>query len=150
MAALSAKYATDSERVREFTFEAGQPTPETPSPMTKEETKFIAKMVLDETLELMATHWGPSEAKGILTQMIAQSEDLPQEEYSEETQAERDIHQCADQADALVDIYYYSQNAACKKGMNLSSVFNLVHNANMRSAILPLDISSGENQTARF
>lgn len=131
MAALSAKYATDSERVREFTFEAGQPTPETPSPMTKEETKFIAKMVLDETLELMATHWGPSEAKGILTQMIAQSEDLPQEEYSEETQAERDIHQCADQADALVDIYYYSQNAACKKGMNLSSVFNLVHNANM-------------------
>ena len=34
-------------------------------------------------------------------------------------------------ADALVDIYYYSQNAACKKGMNLSSVFTMVHAANM-------------------
>ena len=95
------------------------------------QTKFIAKMVLDETMELMATHWGPAEAKAILKQFIDESEDLPQEEYTQETQAERDIHQCADQADALVDIYYYSQNAACKKGMNLSSVFNLVHSANM-------------------
>ena len=88
-------------------------------------------MILDETMELMATHWGPQEAKNILKGFIDQSEDLPKEVYSQETQEDRDIHQCADQADALVDIYYYSQNAACKKGMNLSSVFNLVHAANM-------------------
>jgi len=36
----------------------------------------------------------------------------------------------ADQ-DALVDVYYYMLNAACKKGVNLSSVFGTVHAANM-------------------
>ena len=90
----------------------------------------IAKMILDETMELMATHWSPAEAKALLKGFIDSSKDLPKEEYDGD-QANQDIHKCADQADALVDIYYYSQNAACKKGMNLSSVFNLVHTANM-------------------
>ena len=31
----------------------------------------------------------------------------------------------------MVDIYYYSLNAACKKGMNMSAVFDIVHEANM-------------------
>ena len=35
------------------------------------------------------------------------------------------------QADALVDVYYYSLNAAAKKGVNLSSIFSIVHAANM-------------------
>lgn len=35
------------------------------------------------------------------------------------------------QADALVDVYYYSLNAAAKKGVNLSSIFSIVHSANM-------------------
>ena len=87
-------------------------------------------MILDETMELMATHWSPAEAKALLKGFIDSSKDLPKEEYDGD-QANQDIHKCADQADALVDIYYYSQNAACKKGMNLSSVFNLVHTANM-------------------
>ena len=30
-----------------------------------------------------------------------------------------------------MDIWYYSLNAACKKGINLSSIFELVHAANM-------------------
>jgi hypothetical protein len=37
----------------------------------------------------------------------------------------------AEQADALVDIYYYSLNCASKKGVNLSSIFGIVHAANM-------------------
>jgi len=41
------------------------------------------------------------------------------------------LHMAADQTDALVDVYYYSQNAACKKGMNMSAVFEMVHAANM-------------------
>jgi predicted HAD superfamily Cof-like phosphohydrolase len=98
--------------------------------MDKSETKFISKMILDEVMELMATHWGPEESKALLKGFIDGSEDLPQEEYTGDD-ANKAIHQCADQADALVDVYYYSQNAACKVGVNLSSVFRLVHGANM-------------------
>lgn len=36
-----------------------------------------------------------------------------------------------EQGDALVDSYYYSLNAAAKKGINLSKIFYLVHKANM-------------------
>jgi predicted HAD superfamily Cof-like phosphohydrolase len=35
------------------------------------------------------------------------------------------------QADALVDVYYYSLNAAAKNGFNISAVFGIVHAANM-------------------
>ena len=37
----------------------------------------------------------------------------------------------AEQADALIDCYYYSLNAAAKKGVNLSKIFQVVHKANM-------------------
>ena len=167
MGSLSTKPAagqTDAEAVREFTQEAGQPTPDRPVPMTTDEVKFISKMILDETMELLATVMGPAESKSTLKAMIDVSEDLPKEKYDQATEAERDIHKCADQADALVDarrpaclssdasrakppvvvstrrakplfarfqVYYYSLNAAAKKGMNLSAVFGVVHGANM-------------------
>ena len=37
----------------------------------------------------------------------------------------------ANQHDAFVDIYYYSLNCSAKNGVNLSSIFKLVHDANM-------------------
>merc|ERR1719336_2468089 len=37
----------------------------------------------------------------------------------------------SEQGDALDDIWYYSLNAACKKGVNLCSIFDVVHAANM-------------------
>jgi predicted HAD superfamily Cof-like phosphohydrolase len=64
--------------------------------------------------------------------MINSSKDIPKEDFSAQpTQELQDLHMAAAQADALVDVYYYSQNAACKKGMNISAVFNMVHGANM-------------------
>mmetsp|Transcript_28935 Transcript_28935/g.93591 ORF Transcript_28935/g.93591 Transcript_28935/m.93591 type:complete len:197 (+) Transcript_28935:93-683(+) len=133
MGSMSTKpeHQTDAEAVREFTMEAGQPTPDRPIPMTTDEVKFISKMILDETMELLATVMSPAESKSTLKAMIDVSEDLPKEKYDQATEAERDIHKCADQADALVDVYYYSLNAAAKKGMNLSAVFGVVHGANM-------------------
>ena len=44
---------TDSEHVREFTGEAGQPIPKKPSAMTQTETKFISKMILDEVVSFL-------------------------------------------------------------------------------------------------
>ena len=98
--------------------------------MNKEELKFISKMILDEVMELLATAHPAQDAKNLLKSLIDESEDLPQEQYSGSEQ-EQTIGRCADQADAMVDVYYYMLNAAAKKGMNLSSVFRIVHGANM-------------------
>merc|ERR1719359_1138763 len=118
---------SDSAMVREFTQGAGQPTPERPRAMTKDEVFFLAKMMLDEIMEFTATVAGPAESKAALKGFIDASKDIPQETY----ESENDVAKIADQADALCDSYYYSLNAACKAGMNLSSVFQAVHAANM-------------------
>jgi predicted HAD superfamily Cof-like phosphohydrolase len=118
--------------VREFTSGAGQACPNTPIPMDDTETDFITKMILDEVMELMATRYGPAEAKQKMIDMITQSKDIPKEDFSAQPTKElQDLHMCAAQVDALVDVYYYSQNAACKKGFNMSAVFDIVHGANM-------------------
>merc|ERR1711879_548612 len=41
------------------------------------------------------------------------------------------VQQVAAQADALVDIEYYMLNCAAKHGFNMSSIFGVVHAANM-------------------
>ncbi|KAH9257010.1 hypothetical protein BASA81_004831 [Batrachochytrium salamandrivorans] len=118
-----------ASRVREFTLGAGQPSPDTPQVMTKEEVLFISKMILDEVMELVATVAPAEEAKRELVEMIAQSKDIPLTKYADNEQGR--ISQIADQQDALVDIEYYMLNCACKKGVNLSSLFGVVHEANM-------------------
>ena len=122
---------SDAEHVREFTAGAGQPVPDRPSPMTDEETKFITKMIIDETLELLATIMPPAAAKETMKAMVDVAKDVPQERYEHADEQRNAMDKAAAQADALVDIYYYSQNAACKKGINLSAIFGLVHAANM-------------------
>jgi len=118
-----------SSQVREFTVGAGQTCPDRPEVMDKKEVDFISKMILDEVMELLATVYTPEEAKATLKSMIDTSKDIPKTNYPE-TEAGR-IQQIADQADALVDIEYYMLNCACKKGVNLSSLFGVVHAANM-------------------
>jgi predicted HAD superfamily Cof-like phosphohydrolase len=118
---------SNSDDVREFTSGAGQPTPDYPCVMENADVIFLTKMILDETMELMATILPPKESKNIMKKLIDESKDIPQEKYEEGEEYKK----IADQADALVDIYYYSLNAACKKGINLSSIFNVVHSANM-------------------
>jgi len=112
--------------VRQFTRACGQPTPNTPQLMNRAEVEFITKMVLDELLELNATVMSPQEAKQGILNMLKVAKDCPQMRTTNMAEV------VAEQADALVDIWYYSLNCAAKKGMNLSSVFDLVHAANMR------------------
>ena len=73
----------------------------------------------------------PAEAKEKLKGFIDSSKDLPKEDFSKLSDELKPLHMAAAQTDALVDVYYYSQNAACKKGMNMSAVFDMVHAANM-------------------
>ena len=118
-----------ASHVREFTLGAGQPSPDHPEVMTRQEVEFISKMILDEVMELMATVADPKDAKETLKSFIDTSKDIPLTKYSD-TEAGR-ISKIADQADALVDIEYYMLNCACKKGVNMSSLFGVVHAANM-------------------
>jgi len=114
----------DAHHVREFTIGAGQGSPDVPSVMSEEEVKFITKMIVDEVLELFATVHDATNAKNVLKGFVDASKDIPKIDAPE-------VDIIAEQADAFVDIYYYCLNAAAKKGVNLSAIFDVVHAANM-------------------
>merc|ERR1719402_2158140 len=84
--------------------------------MTKDEVKFI---------ELFATVMDPQEAKEVLADTVKKAESVDRIDPKDQNEV------VAEQADALVDIWYYSLNAAAKKGVNLSSLFDIVQAANM-------------------
>merc|ERR1719461_1888245 len=114
-----------AQAVRNFTRACAQPTPNRPELMNVNEVDFLTKMLLDEVLELQATVRPPAQAKQVMNQMLMQAKDCQQIITNDKNQL------MGEQADAMVDMWYYSLNAAAKKGMNLSKVFNLVHSANM-------------------
>jgi len=112
--------------VRNFTMACGHSTPSMPQFMNRFEVEFITKMVLDELLELNATVMNPQETKRSILNMLQVAKELPQ------VRAQNQAEIIAKQSRALVDIWYGSLECATKKGINLSSVFDLVHEANMR------------------
>jgi len=116
---------SNSEAVHQFTVETGSKCPNEPQKMSRNEITFITKMIIDELLELLATDMNPEEAKSLMSNLVQKAKNVDQIDPSDEKNV------IAEQADAFVDIWYYSLNAACKKGMNLSKVFNIVHQANM-------------------
>lgn len=115
---------SDAHLVKDFTTASGFLVPHVPKLMTKQEVHFLVKMMLDEIMELYATVDDPANAKADMVKLIMDSKDIPKVHGSE-------LELIAEQADALVDCYYYSLNASAKHGVNISSVFRLVHNANM-------------------
>jgi len=118
---------SDAEKVREFTFEAGQPVPDKPQLMGIKEIHFITKMILDELLELYSTVMAPQNAKAAMIEMVKVAKNVPKMNVHPNKTHEL----IAEQGDAFVDIWYYSLNCSAQKGVNLSSIFNVVHNANM-------------------
>lgn len=119
------KKMSDAELVREFTKESGIPVPNEPCVMNKEEVFFLMNMMLDEIMELGATVAEPQEVKFNMIKMITHSKDLPRITNVSKEEL------IGEQGDALVDCYYYSLNAAAKKGINMSKIFQIVHKANM-------------------
>lgn len=115
---------SDASLVNEFTKASGFDVPDKPVVMSRENVHFITKMIIDELTELMATVDEPKDYVDIMTKMVKDAKPVTRN-YDEEHK------KIADQADALVDIYYYSLNSASKHGVNLSKIFQLVHQANM-------------------
>jgi predicted HAD superfamily Cof-like phosphohydrolase len=117
---------SDYDKVRDFTIQAGQQVTDAPTPMNKEETVFLLRMALSELQELALT----------VTDNVEESVDLLREcvnsidrSHHEKLTTEDEI--IAAQADSIVDLWYYGLNAFAKKSVNLSEIFDTVHNANM-------------------
>lgn len=124
MLKIGSEKMSDAEHVRQFTKESGTSVPNEPQLMSKDEVFFLIKMMLDEIMELGATVAEPHEVKYNMIKMITDSKDISRSEGPTD-------QLIGEQGDALVDSYYYSLNAAAKKGINLSKIFELVHKSNM-------------------
>jgi len=116
---------SESDLVKEFTIAANQEVCKVPTIMTKDEVTFICKMIIDEMLELCSTVSSSNEAKEMLKNCIDEAKEINLFKGN----CEEDL--IAEQQDAFVDIIYYIQNASVKKGVDLSSIFKVVHQANM-------------------
>ena len=121
------KCKSEYELVREFTEEAYEiKCSDVPQKMTKETVTFLIKMMLSEINELAETVTdSPTEALELVTSCLGV--DL----HNEKPKMETDKEVIAAQADSLVDSWYYSLNVAARHGIDLSLVFQEVHNANM-------------------
>lgn len=117
----------DAEAVKEFTESStGKQCPTTPQEMTYDDVLFIVRMVFSEMCELICTVTNNEQERDELLHKALESIDqCTNFTYSNKNEL------IAAQNDALVDSWYYSLNTAAKHGVNLSSIFNLVHQANM-------------------
>ena len=122
----------NSEKVREFSATVakslGNELPKTASPISLQQVKFLIKMILDESIELLAATGVESEDRkavieGLLLTGVDSRRDLdcPRE----------DVTKILEQADAIVDIEYYMKDVAARNGINTDAIFDIVHTANM-------------------
>jgi len=120
---------THTSQVREFTEESlGCKMPTTPSKMSKDEVKFIVRMVLSEMLELCTTVTSNVEEAHEFFGDCCLELDKPK---PFDISSKNDVEIMAEQYDAFVDAWYYMLNTAVKKGVDLDGIFKVVHKANM-------------------
>jgi predicted HAD superfamily Cof-like phosphohydrolase len=112
-------------RVREFTALSGAATPDRPSPMNKDEVKFLIRMCTSELVELAQTVTNSAEEAMVMVR------DAVGTDVKESELPNNPVAVIAGQADAAVDTWIYILNAFAKKGVNLDPVFDEVHRANM-------------------
>lgn len=119
---------TNSHKVKQFTEESmGVKCPEKPEKMSKDEVKFIIKMVMSEMTELAQTvSDSPVDAIDLVKDCLGCDVN-----YNYIKPENDDMEIIAQQNDSFVDAWYYMLNAACKKGVNLSRIFDSVHESNM-------------------
>ena len=120
-------HQSNYDSVKQFTEEStGIKCPTKPVKMDKTEVQFILKMVLSEMTELAQTVTSSYEEALDMMKSSLDVDPSPHENKKD------DVCIIADQGDAMVDAWYYMLNAAAKKGINLSKIFDEVHAANMR------------------
>lgn len=105
----------------------GGPCPEKPVALSKERVKFIVKNVMSEMHELVCTV--TDNRKESLEFMTECLNDIDEHKYFSDYYLEN-IKKISAQADALVDAMYYMYDTGARNGINLSPVFELVHESN--------------------
>jgi predicted HAD superfamily Cof-like phosphohydrolase len=118
---------SNSEAVKIFTEESMNiQLPKHPQKMSKDEVKFIVRMVCSELSELCTTVTDSTEEAVCLLKECVEEIDRPKMiDFKDEKEL------IANQYDAFVDSWYYMLNASCKKGVDLDGIFRVVHEANM-------------------
>ncbi len=118
---------SNADDVYQFTSQSGTSCPDRPSkPLTRDQVLFITRMVFSEMDELVCTvSDNQEESEKLLQEALSSRDPCKNFDYSD------DLSLVSAQGDAMVDAWYYMLNCAAKMGLNLSSIFNLVHKANM-------------------
>ena len=117
---------SNAEAVLTFTMESGTECPDHPKPMNRTEVAFLIKMVISELDELACTvSADPATRDALMLRAFNERDRCKNFDMCTSTET------MANQADALVDSWYYSLNVAARHGINLSRIFQVVHNANM-------------------
>jgi predicted HAD superfamily Cof-like phosphohydrolase len=115
------------DAVKQFTEESSNiKCPTVPRKMSKDEVFFLLKMVSSEMTELAQT---VTDSYDEALDMVKNSLDV---DPSNHPKPNTDVEVAAEQGDAMVDAWYYMLNAASKSGIDLSKIFDEVHDANMR------------------
>lgn len=136
MAELPRTNMSRSDFVRRFTIESAVvpgSIPTRPVEMNAVQVAFISKMVMSELTELVAATIGTATSLTELRGFMQKCLNGALDEFENKTRpipAERLSARIAEQADALVDILYYVENAAAKSGVDLDPIFHAVHVAN--------------------
>jgi predicted HAD superfamily Cof-like phosphohydrolase len=121
--------STHTKFVRNFTEQSLETKlPTTPSKMTKEEVKFIVRMVISEMMELCTTVTPTVRDALDLFDECVETTDNPK---LFDPASKSDVEIMAEQYDSFVDAWYYMLNMAVKKGADLDRIFKVVHRANM-------------------
>lgn len=119
---------TNSEKVREFSSlvakSQNKELPNSAIPFSVETSKFLAKMIIDELIELLAYSSVSVDNRKIFLSKIIENADY-----------RKDLEFCypnvEGQMDSVVDIEYYMKDVCARHGQNTDKIFDLVHNANM-------------------
>lgn len=121
------KYPHHSEAVREFTeARLGRSVPATPVVLSKNAVRKYLGLCMSEMVELARTVTD-SNAEALELVRSCLGMDAARIEPTFNTEVEI----IASQADAMVDLEYYSRDIANEHGINLDTVFDEVHDANM-------------------
>jgi len=118
---------TDWQKVCQFTAETNDMDIHSrPIPLSKNQVIFIIRMVMSELHELACTVTkDEKESVELMEQCLLNIDKCKKYDYLDE------VDLVASQADSMVDAYYYMLNIAAKHGMDLSGLFDVVHQANM-------------------
>jgi predicted HAD superfamily Cof-like phosphohydrolase len=115
--------------VKDFTEQSmGVKLPNKPTKMSRNEVKFIVRMVISEMMELCSTVTPTVRDALDLFDECVETTDNPK---LFDPASKSDVEIMAEQYDSFVDAWYYMLNTAVKKGVDLDGIFRIVHGANM-------------------